>query len=82
MTLGQGAFRAGAGYIPPRMHVPIKTPCVKVCVVDGQSGHCLGCGRNLGEIARWARFSDGERDIVMATLPARIDALKATGKLG
>ncbi len=64
------------------MHQPIRTPCVKVCVVDGQSGHCLGCGRNLGEIARWARISDTERDAVMAILPARIDALKAAGKLG
>ena len=64
------------------MHQPNKTPCVKVCVVDGQSGHCLGCGRNLGEIARWARISDTERDAVMAILPARIDALKAAGKLG
>ena len=64
------------------MHVPIKTPCVKVCMVDGQSGHCLGCGRNLGEIARWARFSDGERDLVMAALPERMDALRASGKLG
>ena len=64
------------------MYQPIKTPCVKVCVVDGQSGHCLGCGRNLGEIARWARISDTERDAVMAILPARIDALKAAGKLG
>ena len=36
----------------------------------------------LGEIARWARFSDAERDMVMATLPARIEGLKAAGKLG
>ena len=64
------------------MHAPIKTPCVKVCVVDGQPGNCLGCGRTLGEIARWARFSDDERDRVMAALPARIDVLKAAGKLG
>jgi uncharacterized protein len=62
------------------MHQPIRTPCVKVCVVDGQSGNCLGCGRTLGEIARWARFSGEERDQVMAALPARIDALKAAGK--
>jgi predicted Fe-S protein YdhL (DUF1289 family) len=62
------------------MHQPIRTPCVKVCVVDGQSGNCLGCGRTLGEIARWARFSDEERDQVMIALPARIDALKAAGK--
>lgn len=64
------------------MAQPIKTPCVKVCVVDGASGNCLGCGRTLGEIARWARFSDSERESVMAALPARIEALKAAGKLG
>ncbi len=61
---------------------PIKTPCVKVCVVDGASGNCLGCGRTLGEIARWARFTDSERESVLAALPARMDALKAAGKLG
>ncbi len=62
------------------MHQPIRTPCIKVCVVDGQSGHCLGCGRTLNEIARWARFTDAERDAVMAALPPRIEALKAAGK--
>jgi hypothetical protein len=64
------------------MHQPIKTPCVKVCVVDGQSGNCLGCGRTLGEIAQWARFSDHQRDEVMALLPDRMDTLKALGRLG
>jgi predicted Fe-S protein YdhL (DUF1289 family) len=64
------------------MSQPIKTPCIKVCVVDGQSGNCLGCGRTLGEIAQWARLSDAERDGVLALLPARIDALRAAGKLG
>ena len=79
LSLRQGDFGQRSGYVR-NMHQPIKTPCVKVCVVDGQSGHCLGCGRNLGEIARWARFSDAERDLVLADLPARIDALKAAGK--
>jgi predicted Fe-S protein YdhL (DUF1289 family) len=60
----------------------IKTPCIKVCVVDGPTGHCLGCARTLGEIARWARLTDAERDDVLALLPARLDALKASGKLG
>jgi predicted Fe-S protein YdhL (DUF1289 family) len=62
------------------MHQPIKTPCIKVCVVDGQSSHCLGCGRTLGEIAKWARFTDEERDAIMALLPPRIEALKEAGK--
>lgn len=64
------------------MHQPIKTPCIKVCVVDGQSNHCLGCGRTLGEIARWARLTDAERDHILTLLPPRIDDLRAAGKLG
>ncbi|HEY1750658.1 MAG TPA: DUF1289 domain-containing protein [Caulobacteraceae bacterium] len=50
---------------------PIATPCVKVCIVDGESGLCLGCQRTLGEVAGWARYSDAERAAIMAELPSR-----------
>ena len=50
---------------------PIATPCVKVCVVDGESGLCLGCLRTLAEVAAWTSYSDAERAEVMAQLPAR-----------
>ncbi|HZZ37394.1 MAG TPA: DUF1289 domain-containing protein [Caulobacteraceae bacterium] len=53
---------------PPR---PIATPCVQVCVVDGETGLCLGCYRQLSEVAGWARFTDEERATIMAELPAR-----------
>lgn len=53
---------------PPR---PIATPCVKVCYVDGKIGLCLGCFRTLPEIARWARFTDAEREAIMTALPER-----------
>ncbi len=53
---------------PPR---PIATPCVKVCVVDGESGLCLGCHRMLKEIAGWARLDEAERTRITAALPAR-----------
>jgi len=53
---------------PPRA---IATPCVKVCMVDGESGLCLGCFRTLPEIAAWARFSDEERAALMGELPDR-----------
>ncbi len=49
----------------------ISTPCIKVCVVDGESGLCLGCLRTLPEIAGWGRLSEDERRAVMAELPAR-----------
>jgi len=50
---------------------PIKTPCIKVCVVDGESGLCLGCYRKLSEVAAWARFTDAERDAILEALPDR-----------
>lgn len=53
---------------PPR---PIVTPCIKVCIVDGESGLCLGCQRTLPEIGGWSRLSDDERTAIMAELPAR-----------
>ena len=53
---------------PPRA---IATPCVKVCVVDGASGLCLGCWRTLSEIGGWSGLSDAERARIMAELPGR-----------
>ena len=49
----------------------IATPCVKVCIVDGASGYCLGCARSLPEIAAWQKFDDAKRAEIMADLPAR-----------
>ena len=49
----------------------IESPCVKVCTIDARSGLCLGCGRNLDEIARWSAMSAAERARVMRELPAR-----------
>ncbi|HEY3815079.1 MAG TPA: DUF1289 domain-containing protein [Caulobacteraceae bacterium] len=52
---------------------PIASPCVRLCVVDGASGLCVGCLRTLGEIAGWAGFSDAERAEIMRRLPERRD---------
>jgi hypothetical protein len=54
----------------------IKTPCVKVCVVDGETGLCMGCYRKLSEVAAWARLTEAERDAVMADLPARRSSIR------
>ena len=50
---------------------PVKTPCIKLCIVDGESGLCMGCYRKLTEVAAWGRFSDAEREPIMAVLPER-----------
>ena len=42
--------------------------------MDPERGLCLGCGRTLDEIARWASMDDAERDRVMRELPQRKDS--------
>jgi len=50
----------------------VSSPCLKVCVVDGLTDLCLGCGRTLPEIAAWGRKSEDERLAIMATLRERM----------
>jgi predicted Fe-S protein YdhL (DUF1289 family) len=63
---------------PPK---PIATPCIQVCVIDGESGLCLGCHRTLKEVARWSSLSESERSSIMAALPGRRDRIRPE-KLG
>ena len=58
---------------------PIKSPCVKICVVDPATGWCEGCFRTLQEIGGWMRYSPEERDRIMALLRERRRAAKAGG---
>ena len=55
----------------------ISSPCNRVCAMHPASQICVGCGRSLDEIARWAALSEAERLAIMARLPARLAALKA-----
>jgi predicted Fe-S protein YdhL (DUF1289 family) len=50
----------------------IESPCNKVCTLDPISGYCVGCGRSLDEIARWAQMSDAERTRIMSELGHRM----------
>lgn len=57
-------------------NLPIKTPCNQVCFVDPKVGLCVGCFRNMEELARWTKYSDAERDAVTSALPAREKACR------
>ncbi len=57
------------------MTAPIESPCQRICVVDGLTSQCLGCGRTLKEIASWTRYSAEERRAIMDQLPARLEAM-------
>lgn len=54
---------------------PTKSPCLRLCAVDGRANICRGCGRTLKEIAGWSAMNDAEREIVLRDLPRRIDTL-------
>ncbi len=49
----------------------VRTPCINVCIVDGESGLCMGCYRRLNEVAGWSKMTPEARDAVMAELPSR-----------
>ncbi|WP_346764238.1 DUF1289 domain-containing protein [Caulobacter sp. SLTY] len=49
----------------------IASPCRKICIVDPETSLCMGCLRTLPEIGGWSRFSEDERERLMAELPGR-----------
>jgi uncharacterized protein len=53
----------------------IETPCVKICVVEPESGFCIGCGRTRDEIGQWLGMSVQNRRDVMGQLEERIATL-------
>ena len=53
----------------------IETPCIKICVIEPETGFCIGCGRTRMEIASWLSISPTERRSVMDGLPERVATL-------
>jgi predicted Fe-S protein YdhL (DUF1289 family) len=53
----------------------IETPCIKLCVVDPETGFCIGCGRTRGEIGAWLDLSSAERHAIVLGLPERVATL-------
>ncbi|MEC8177929.1 MAG: DUF1289 domain-containing protein [Pseudomonadota bacterium] len=54
----------------------IPSPCIRVCAVSARSGFCIGCGRKLGEIGGWQKFTSAEKQAIIAELPARLENSK------
>jgi len=53
----------------------LPSPCRNVCVMHEASGHCVGCGRTLDEIALWPVLDDDDKRAVWSQLPARLARL-------
>lgn len=39
----------------------IKSPCIRVCKINGNTGYCEGCLRTIDEISDWVFITDEER---------------------
>ena len=53
----------------------IETPCVKICVVEPETGFCIGCGRTRMEIGQWLGLDNAQRHTIMQQLPERVATL-------
>ena len=54
----------------------METPCVNICLLDSETGLCVGCGRTIEEIASWASMSDSDRRAIMAQFAKRMVRLE------
>ncbi|RKQ68871.1 hypothetical protein DES40_1646 [Litorimonas taeanensis] len=64
-----------------RQSETIESPCKLICKLDLETRLCTGCGRSRDEIGAWMGYSRAERAFIMTQLKARLDTLKAAGKL-
>ena len=51
--------------------VYVNSPCISLCVMDADTGYCLGCFRTKEEIAYWARLPVDERAEIIHQLERR-----------
>jgi predicted Fe-S protein YdhL (DUF1289 family) len=61
---------------------PVASPCNKVCSLDAATGLCVGCLRNIDEIAGWTAFTDEQRARILAELPRRRERLERGRRSG
>ncbi|MBY0267004.1 MAG: DUF1289 domain-containing protein [Burkholderiales bacterium] len=53
-----------------------ESPCVRVCILDRVQRLCIGCYRTLDEISFWTRYSETQRQEVLAQIEIRRATIK------
>lgn len=59
------------GGFDPQNTDPIPSPCVSICRMTADGGHCEGCFRTLADIAIWANAHPAQRRHIWAQALAR-----------
>ena len=47
------------------------SPCNNVCIIDTESGLCVGCNRTQEEITNWTIFSDHQKKLTLLEIKNR-----------
>ena len=56
----------------------VASPCVGICSLHPTDGYCLGCWRDLKDIATWSSMTAAERRAVLARVAERRGPAGAT----
>ncbi|CAI1158868.1 DUF1289 domain-containing protein [Serratia ficaria] len=51
----------------------VRSPCVSLCRIDGETQQCRGCRRTLAEIAAWSGASDEEKRAIWRRIRQRAE---------
>ncbi|PJZ27048.1 hypothetical protein CH352_08050 [Leptospira hartskeerlii] len=49
----------------------VRSPCIKICNMDYDTGLCEGCYRTLEEIGRWTMYTEDERKSIRLKIEER-----------
>ena len=55
----------------------VPSPCISVCRINPDDGLCLGCLRDIDEIAGWSRMDEDAKRAVWQSIRARAQTHKA-----
>lgn len=58
-----------------------ENPCIDICIFDGQTGWCLGCGQTREEARDWRKMKPYNQKQLLNDLPRRLKKLTDQGKL-
>ena len=53
----------------------IASPCIRTCTLDPDTGWCIGCLRELDEIAAWSSMDDAHKQAVLDRIELRRETL-------
>ena len=49
----------------------VKSPCNELCLIDEETGLCLGCLRTSEEIAMWSEYTNEQKENILSEIKNR-----------